>query len=76
MSALLVAAMTMMPVLPSKPSISVRSWFSRLLALIIASANSSSTGAANSVNLIHKDNAGCVSPLPCTQKANEHSAVT
>jgi len=27
MSALLVAAMTMMPVLPSKPSISVSSWF-------------------------------------------------
>ena len=31
-----------------------------LLTLIVASTNSSSTRSAHSINLIHKDNAGCI----------------
>ena len=53
----LVAAMTMTPSLPSKPSISTSSWFRRLLALVMAAAQARAAVASNRIDLVDEDDA-------------------
>jgi hypothetical protein len=56
-----VAASTITPSLPVNPSISVRIWFERLLALVIGAAHAS--GAARTtdrVELVDEDDRGSI----------------
>ena len=52
--------MMMMPLLPSKPSISVRSWFKRLFAFVVASTDAGTALAANGINFVDENQSrGC-----------------
>ena len=49
--------MTMMPSLPSKPSISTSIWFKRLLALVVTATEAGTTMPTDRIELIDEDDA-------------------